>query len=144
MAIAKVAQFESTPTAVSDYEAQNAHISAFIRQCANQAMILSQWTNTTTAPAILIGSYISHGGILYQVQTENFAVTAPEADGTYYLKVAVSGASLALSWVTDISGYSWNAIYNGLYDVSENQILAYQLVVTGTATVFAKRVILNI
>ena len=144
MAITKVAQFISPPTTlVNGYDAQNAHIMAFTRQIANQQMILTQWLNTTTTPAIALGSYISHGGALYQVDTAAYAVDVPVADGTYYLMVEASGETLLLSWISDISGFSWNAIYNGLYDGSENQVLAYQMVVSGTVNVFLKRKIMN-
>ena len=144
MAITKVAEFISPPTTlVNGYDAQNAHIMAFTRQIANQQMILTQWVNTTTTPAIALGSYISHGGALYQVDTAAYAVDAPIADGTYYLMVEASGETLLLSWISDISGFAWNAIYNGLYDGSENQVLAYQMVVSGTVTVFLKRKIMN-
>ncbi|NCC11511.1 MAG: hypothetical protein EOM31_13665 [Bacteroidia bacterium] len=49
---------------------------------------------------------------------------------------------MALSWVSDISGYAWNAIYNGLYHSDESQILPYQLVKAGA--VLTKRKITNL
>ena len=89
-----------------------------------------------------MGSYITHGGTLFVVDTEAFAVWPPTSDGTYYLKVATSGATLALSWVASTSGYSWNAIYNGLYHADESQILPYQLVKAGAT--LTKRKITNL
>jgi len=127
-----------------DYAILQAKLDAYAKQVGNQGMILTQWTNTTTAPKIAMGSYITHGGTLFVVDTEDFAVSAPAGDGTYYLKVAVSGDTLAVSWVASTAGYAWNAIYNGLYHADESQILPYQLVVSGTVSVFTKRKITNL
>ncbi len=130
MAITKVGTYRNPPVDITDYEAIVAHLDAYTRQVGNQGMILTEWTNTSGTPAIAMGSYISHGGVLYVVSSEE-AVSLPVADGTYYLKVAASGDTLALSWISDLSGYSWNAIYNGLYHSDKSQVLGYQLVVAG-------------
>lgn len=141
MAITKVGAMTDPPVA-GDYAILQAKLDAYAKQIGNQGMILTQWTNTTTAPKIAMGSYITHGGTLFVVDTEDFAVPAPAGDGTYYLKVAASGATLALSWVASLSGYTWNAIYNGLYHADESQILPYQLVKAGA--VLTKRKITNL
>ncbi len=130
MAITKVGAMTDPPVA-GDYAILQVKLDAYAKQIGNQGMILTQWTNTTTAPAIALGSYITHGGTLFVVDTEDFAVPAPAGDGTYYLKVVASGATLAVSWVASLSGYTWNAIYNGLYHSDESQILPYQLVKAG-------------
>ena len=127
MMISKGGTYRNPPEDITDYEAIVAHLNAYTRQLGSQAMILTEWTNTSGTPAIAMGSYISHGGVLYVVASEE-AVSLPVSDGTYYLKVAASGESLALSWVSDISGYAWNAIYNGLYHADESQVLPYCLV----------------
>ena len=132
MAIVKVGTYRNPPEDITDYEAIVAHLEAYTRQVGSQAMILTEWTNTSGTPAIALGSYISHGGVLYVAESEE-AVALPVADGTYYLKVAASGESLALSWVSDISGYAWNAIYNGLYHADKSQVLPYMLIKTGTS-----------
>ncbi len=129
MAITKVGAMTDPPVA-GDYTILQAKLDAYAKQIGNQGMILTQWTNTTTAPKIAMGSYITHGGTLFVVDTEDFVVAAP-GNGTYYLRVAASGASLAVSWVASLAGYTWNAIYNGLYDGSENQILPYMLIKSG-------------
>ena len=141
MAITKVGAMTDPPVA-GDYAILQAKLDAYAKQIGNQGMILTQWTNTTTAPKIAMGSYITHGGTLFVVDTEDYAVPAPAGDGTYYLKVAASGATLALSWVASIAGYTWNAIYNGLYHADESQILPYQLVKAGA--VLTKRKITNL
>ena len=132
MAITKIGVYRNPPEDITDYEAIVSHLNAYTRQLGSQAMILTEWTNTSGTPAIALGSYISHGGVLYVVESEE-AVALPVVDGTYYLKVAPSGESLALSWVSDISGYAWNAIYNGLYHAYESQVLPYMLIKTGTS-----------
>lgn len=131
MAITRVGVMANPPTNIDDYTHILAHLDAYAKQVGNQGMLLTQWGNASGVPAIAKGSYISHGGTLFVVDTEDFLVAAPASNGTYYLRVAGSGASLAISWVTSIGGYTWNAIYNGLYDGSENQILPYMLIKTG-------------
>lgn len=131
MAITRVGVMANPPTNIDDYTHILAHLDAYAKQVGNQGMLLTQWGNASGVPAIAKGSYISHGGTLFVVDTEDFLVAAPASNGTYYLRVAGSGASLAVSWVTSIGGYTWNAIYNGLYDGSENQILPYMLIKTG-------------
>ena len=126
MAIAKVGVLTDPPEA-GDWTRLMAHISAYTKQLGNQSMILTEWTNTTGTPAVALGSYIGHGGVLYVVSSEE-AVTLP-GDGTYYLKVVASGDTLILSWISSLSGYAWNAVYNGLYHADESQILPYMLVV---------------
>lgn len=144
MAITKVGTYTNPPEDIDDYTAIVDHLNAFLKQVGSNAMILTEWINTTTTPAIALGSYISHGGVLFVVDTEDYAITAPVADGTYYLKVEASGDTLLLSWASSITGYAWNAIYNGLYHSDESQILPYQLVVSGTVTVFTKYRITNL
>ena len=141
MAITKVGAMTDPPVA-GDYAILQAKLDAYAKQVGNQGMILTQWTNTTTAPKIAMGSYITHGGTLFIVDTEDFAVPAPAGDGTYYLKVAASGDTLVLSWVASTAGYTWNAIYNGLYHADESQILPYQLVKSGAT--LTKRKITNL
>jgi hypothetical protein len=130
MAISKVGTYRNPPEDITDYQAISAHLNAYTRQLGSQAMILTEWTNTTGTPSIAMGSYISHGGVLYIAQSEE-AIALPVADGTYYLKVEASGDTLVLSWISNLSGYSWNAIANGLYHADESQVLGYQLVVAG-------------
>ncbi len=141
MAITKVGAMTDPPVA-GDYAILQAKLDAYAKQIGNQGMILTQWVNTTTTPAIALGSYITHGGTLFVVDTEDFAVPAPAGDGTYYLKVSVSGDTLALSWVASTAGYTWNAIYNGLYHSDESQILPYQFVKAGAT--LTKRKITNL
>lgn len=131
MAIVKVGTYRNPPEDITDYEAIVSHLEAYTRQLGSQAMILTEWTNDTTQPKIAMGSYISHGGVLYVVDTEDYVLPALSSDGTYYLRVAASGDTLALSWISNLTGYAWNAIANGLYHADESQVLPYQVVKNG-------------
>jgi hypothetical protein len=142
MAIVKVGTYRNPPEDITDYEAIVAHLEAYTRQIGNQGMILTEWTNTTNAPKIAMGSYISHGGVLYVVEDEDYSLPSLSSDGTYYIRVAVSGDTLALDYITDLTGYVWNAIYNGLYHPDGKQVLPYQLVKAGA--VLTKRKITNL
>lgn len=133
MAIVKVGTYRNPPEDITDYEAIVAHLEAYTRQIGNQGMILTEWTNTTTAPKIAMGSYISHGGVLYVVEDEDYALPALSVDGTYYIRVAVSGATLVITYTTNIADYSWNAVYGGLYHADESQVLPYQVVKNASA-----------
>jgi hypothetical protein len=133
MAIVKVGTYRNPPEDITDYESIVAHLEAYTRQVGNQGMILTEWTNTTNAPKIAIGSYISHGGVLYVVEDEDYLLPSLSSDGTYYIRVAVSGDTLALDYITDLTGYVWNAIYNGLYHPDGKQVLPYQVVKNASA-----------
>lgn len=133
MAIVKVGTYRNPPEDITDYEAIVAHLEAYTRQIGNQGMILTEWTNTTNAPKIAMGSYISHGGVLYVVEDEDYALPALSVDGTYYIRVAVSGETLVITYTTNIADYSWNAVYGGLYHADESQVIPYQVVKNASA-----------
>jgi len=142
MAITKVAQFVTPPEAVGDYDAQNAHIAGFTRQLAGPSMALTQWENTTTIPALALGTYLSHGGYLYQVDTEDYVPgDAPTGDTTVWLRLEASGDTLVAVWIDTLASYVWNAVNNGLYN-STYQVLPYQLVKSGA--VLTKQKIMNL
>lgn len=128
MAIVKVGTYRNPPVNITDYEAIVAHLEAYTRQIGNQGMILTEWTNNTTQPKIAMGSYISHGGVLYVVEDEDYVLPTLSSNGTYYLRVSVSGDTLAITYTTNIADYSWNAAYGGLYHADESQVLPYQVV----------------
>ena len=141
MAITKVAQFVTPPETVGDYDAQNAHIAGFTRQLAGPSMALTEWENSTTIPALALGTYLSHGGYLYRVDTEDYVISGTPTDGTWYIRLEASGDTLIATWINDLSGYAWDAVNNGLYNGSY-QVLPYQLVKAGA--VLTKRKIMNL
>jgi hypothetical protein len=109
MAITQVANPSSVPSAVADYEAQNAHISAFNNIVNNQPFILTN-SGGTGLPAIKLGTYIQYGGNLYVVDTEDYAIIGTPVDGNNYIRLSGS-TTLTAEWVQNISSYVWNEVY---------------------------------
>lgn len=140
MSIEKVAQFVSPPASVGDYDAQNAHIQAFTRQVMGGGMALTEWNNDSVMPKLAEGTYLSHGGYLYQV-TANHVISGSPTDGTWYIRLSADGDTLVAEWISSVSGYTFNAVQNGLYSGSY-QAMAYQLVKAGD--VLSKRKIMNL
>jgi hypothetical protein len=122
MALVRVAQYNSTPTVVGDYQAQNAHLQAFTNQLMTQQFILSEGT---AQPVIKQGCYVSHGGSLYVADADT-AITGSPSDGSVYIRVSGT-TSLTVEFVTDISGYAWNPVYTALTNGSYT-LLPYLIV----------------
>jgi hypothetical protein len=129
MAITQVANPSSVPSAVADYEAQNAHISAFNNIVNNQPFILTN-SGGTGLPAIKLGTYIQYGGNLYVVDTEDYAITGTPVDGNNYIRLSGS-TTLTAEWVQDISSYVWNEVY-GYKESGSYFLLPYLVVKDGT------------
>jgi hypothetical protein len=129
MAITQVANPSSVPSAVADYEAQNAHISAFNNLANNQAFILTN-SGGTGLPAIKLGTYIQYGGNLYVVDTEDYAILGTPVDGNNYIRLSGS-TTLTAEWVQTISSYVWNEVYGYKYTGSY-ALLPYLVVKSGT------------
>lgn len=110
--ISKVSAPNSVPTDISDYVAQNAHMMAFMNQVNMQAFVLTSPT-TSDKPKIALGSYISHGGSLYKVETSDEDIAGSPSDGKVYVRVT-GDATLSASFVTDISSYNYNHAYGTL------------------------------
>jgi len=134
MAITKVAQFASSPASTADYQAQNAHINAFIQQMTGGVLHLTEWT-TTTVPQIAQGVYLRHAGVLYIVDTADFTIATGDlsAAGTYYIKLTTSGDSLAVAWEDTLTSYAWSVAYQGLYN-GTSQILPYNVYYDGASS----------
>ena len=109
MALVRVAQYNSTPLVVGDYQAQNAHLQAFTNQLLTQQFILDSGTDQ---PVIKQGCYVSHGGSLYVADADT-AITGSPADGSVYIRVSGT-TSLTVEFINDISGYTWNPVYTAL------------------------------
>jgi hypothetical protein len=129
MAITQVANPSSVPSAVADYEAQNAHISAFNNLANNQAFILTN-SGGTGLPAIKLGTYIQYGGNLYIVDTEDYAILGTPVDGNNYIRLSGT-TTLTAEWVQDISSYVWNEVY-GYKESGSYFLLPYLVVKDGT------------
>lgn len=130
MAITKIGVYLNPPETIADFQAINELLMAYARDLGGQGMILTEWINTNEYPKLAMGSYLFHGGASYLVDTEDYEIGNP-ADGTYYLKIEADDETLAVSWISSLTGYAWNPIYNGLYHPDESQILPYQLIISG-------------
>ena len=126
MALIRVAQYSSTPTLVTDYQAQNAHLQAFTNQLLTQQFILD---SGTAQPVIKQGCYVSHGGSLYIADADT-AITGSPSDGSVYIRVSGT-TSLTVEFVTDISGYAWNPVYTALTSTTYT-LLPYLIVKAST------------
>ena len=146
MAITKLIS-PSTPNplppagAGGDWDKAMAQLTAVKKLLSGEQMILTQWMNTTTAPSLAEGSYLQHMGAIYVVDTEDYALPALSADGTYYIKLTISGETLIPTFITALTGFSWSAQHNGLYNASDEQVLPYSVIREGSA--YGKRKILN-
>ena len=126
MALIRVAQYSSTPTLVTDCQAQNAHLQAFTNQLMTQQFILSEGT---AQPVIKQGCYVSHGGSLYVADADT-SITGSPSDGSVYIRVSGT-TSLTVEFVNDISGYAWNPVYTALTSGSYT-LLPYLIVKAST------------
>ncbi len=126
MALIRVAQYSSTPTLVTDYQAQNAHLQAFTNQLMTQQFILDAGT---AQPVIKQGCYVSHGGSLYIADADT-SITGSPSDGSVYIRVSGT-TSLTVEFVTDISGYAWNPVYTALTSTTYT-LLPYLIVKAST------------
>jgi len=133
---------QNSPASTADYQAQNAHINAFIQQMTGGVLHLTEWT-TTTVPQIAQGVYLRHAGVLYIVDTADFDIATGDLSGagTYYIKLTTSGDSLAVAWEDTLTSYAWSVAYQGLYN-GTSQILPYSVVYDG-ASGYGKSRILN-
>lgn len=123
MAISKVSQYNSTPSVVADYQAQNAHLQAMINQANGSVGILTQ-ASISTIPSIKQGTYISFGGVLYIVDTEDYTILGTAIAGDNYIRLEASGDNLTATWVQTITSYAWNSVY-GYYTSGSYALLPY-------------------
>lgn len=62
------------------------------------------------------GATFQVGGSIYYGDSDT-AITGSSSD---YVKLTVSGTTLVPSFVADLTGVTWNKVWNGYYDVSDN------------------------
>ena len=108
MAINRIDFPASTPVAAADYQAQNTLIQAAFRK--DYSIIPYSGT------AMSIGFVFNIADSVYMVETAT-AITGTEG----YLKITPSGATATASFVSSLTGVSWNSLYGGYYDGSGNR-----------------------
>jgi hypothetical protein len=109
MAINRIPYPSSTPTAIADYEAQNALLVAALGEGNNVIPFIGT--------AMSIGFVFNVGGVVYRVDT----ATSITGTASPYVKITPSGATASASFVANLSGVSWNNVWNGYYDGSGNR-----------------------
>lgn len=111
MAINRISFPSSTPTAVSDYQAQNALLVAALNEGNNVVPYIGT--------AMSVGFVFNVGGVVYRVDT----ATTITGTASPYVKITPSGATASASFAASLSGVSWDSTYNGYYDGSGNRYL---------------------
>lgn len=112
MAINRISYPFSTPTAVSDYEAQNALLVAALGEGNNVIPFIGT--------AMSIGFVFNVGGVVYRVDT----ATTITGTASPYVKITPSGATASASFSANLSGVTWSNVWNGYYDGSGNRYFA--------------------
>ncbi len=116
MAINLITQPDATvPIQGTAFTQQNLLINAALAQGDE---VLTDWAESTTAPAIKQGTYFYHSGNSYQTQDNDASITGSPVSGANYIGLTESGGVLTAEYITDISTYVWNPAYNGLYSGS--------------------------
>ena len=132
MAITKVGTM-SNPPGSNDWTTLMSHVQGVINRYNSTPSILSQDNDKSILPYIKQGTYISMGGTLYIVDTEDYAISGTITSGaTNYIYLTSDSTTLTATWTTDISGYSWNSIYNYMSD-GTNILLPYSVYYDGTS-----------
>ncbi len=131
MAIVKIGVMTDPPEA-GDYTRLISHLNAYARSVSGNQFVLTD----DAPPKLALGAYLQHGGVVYQVQSAAEAISGSPGDGSLYVKIEADGDVLVASWITDISGYSWSAVYNYLVAGDESQVLPY--VVVKASAVYTK------
>ena len=112
----------SNPTINQDYVRQNALIAALAIQ-GMDGLKLTGWSDTTTLPALKMGTYIRHNGYLYVVDSADYAIQGTITSGAYnYIILSGTGTTITATWSTSKSGYIYDPVKCGLY-LSTNQVL---------------------
>lgn len=114
MAIVLMPNPPSSPSSsIADYQKQND--------------LLLKLLNNINYPEIVIGSNIRNGAIINVKGLLYFANSNTAISGTAskYVKITQSGDTLtcSASFAANLSGVSWNDVYNGYYDSSNNLYL---------------------
>lgn len=129
------------PLSTADYNAQNQYLQTLIKSLDQNQLHLTEW-DTMTAPKIAEDVFIQHGGVLFQVESadEIIGSGSPSSAGKSYIRLSQTNSTLNAEWEADISGYSWNNIYNGFYNVSDQQILPYIIYYTDSSDLYKYRI----
>lgn len=93
--------------------------SAFAQPVLNQlAAMLTVASSTKRASGgyILKGALFNIGGSMFMADSD----TAISGTASDYIKLTVSGEIASAAYTADVSGVSWNGLYQGCFDISGN------------------------
>lgn len=117
------------PLSTSDYDAQNQLIGSLIKLSTNGQRFLTEW-DTNLKPEIPGGTIIHHGGALFLADSDT-AITGSPGDGEVWVKVSGTEV-LTPEFITSLTGYSWDPVNNGFYNVGGDQVLPVGTIKNGT------------
>jgi hypothetical protein len=98
----------STPSSLSDWQNAVDHIKALA--------LLPHPSFRLVGSNIVAGAYFNVGGAIYIADS----TTAISGSSSLYLKITPNGSTASASFVSSLSGVTWNQAYSGYYDVSGN------------------------
>jgi hypothetical protein len=106
--ITKITAPASPATSVDDWSAMVNQLSAIVLNADNPRKI--------SGSTILQSAFFNIGGSLFIAGAD----TSISGTASNYVKLTVSGSTATPSFVTDLTGVSWNAAYRGYYDSTGN------------------------
>lgn len=98
----------SAPDVTVDYPRQNNNLQAVVR--GYNSVTLTNWDDSTAAPAVILGSVIECNGVLYEVTTANESITGVSSGVNYLI---YNDATDAFQWSS--SSPAWSTSKNGWY-----------------------------
>jgi hypothetical protein len=101
----------TAPASLADYQAQNNLLEAGFLNGMDKIQFDSN--------LILEGAVFNIGGAIYRADS-NTAITGTPSN---YVKITPAGSTASAAYVSNLSGVSWDAAYNGYYDGSGNLYL---------------------
>lgn len=119
------------PSTTDDYNKQNALIQQLLFQYNLKTLFVTRF-NTFLKPKIAQGVSIHHGGAQFVVNTSDYDISGTPSDGRVYIKLTRVGDQLQASFINSASGFSWNYIYCGFYNIGGDQLLPYIIIVTNS------------
>ena len=134
MAITKLVS-PSTPNptgtgAGASWDLAMAQLTAVRRFLAVNKCCLHNGQIPLQCPKLALGIYLQHlGGAIYVVDSADYTIPTPSSDGTWYVKLTVSGATLSVSVVNSLSGFAWSSQHNGLSTPPMNRYFHIRLYV---------------
>jgi len=110
MAINRVDYPASTPVSLTDWTDNIAlHEASFLRTEESQRI---DYANAN----VFQGAVFQIGGSVYLADSDT-AITGTPSD---YVQITPAGATASAAYVANLTGVTWNAVYNGWYDGSGN------------------------